>query len=264
LLGERLRVLAAGGAGLSQDLFLWFANLGLPIIQGYGLTEASPVVCSNRSDNPQSNCVGPAIRDTELHIDAEERLWVKGPGVMLGYWEDDAATKKRIIDGWLDTGDRAAWTSAGAICILGRCDDRIVLSTGEKVDPSVIEDRMLQLPAIRRALLIGHQQKFLAAIVISETADESLLLNQIQLHLRDLPRYCIPKRLIIVKDDWTHEAGLVNHKGTIIRSAILDKYRLEIGRLFHASLGRRQDTLDPCQTEQQADPQHQQRDGVQQ
>jgi long-chain acyl-CoA synthetase len=263
LFGGKMRVMASGGAGLMKETFAYFAELGLPIIQGYGLTEASPVVCSNRVDNPQADNVGPPIHDTELRIDEDQKLYVRGPGVMLGYWNDDEATRRKIVGGWLDTGDRAERLSNGSIRIFGRCDDRIVLSTGEKIDPAPIEERLLRLKAIRSVVLAGHGKSFVSAVIVSQEA-EDLNLPRINSELNDLPNYAIPKRLIIESEDWTVESGLLNHKGAVIRRAVLDRYRLDLGRLYHPSLGRRQESLDPSQSDQQGRRAEDHRDHVQQ
>jgi long-chain acyl-CoA synthetase len=263
-LGNSLRILASGGAGLSVNVFSFFEELGLPIIQGYGLTEASPVICSNRVADPKANCVGLPVRDTEIFMNEEQRLFVRGPGVMLGYWDDREATAHRIRNGWLDTGDRAVQLPDGTLRILGRCDDRIVLKTGDKLDPLEIEQRLLRIASVEHLVLIGHQEKFVSAIVVTNEVHEQNLLDQFRMKLSDCPDYAIPKRLILVRNDWSMESGLLNHKGAVIRPAVMDRYRLDIGRLYHPSLGRRQESLKPRQDQQDAGSAQQDRDSIQQ
>jgi long-chain acyl-CoA synthetase len=250
--GSRLRCLASGGAGLATKTFHFFRELGLPIIQGYGLTEASPVVCSNRSDHPLEDCVGPPILNTEIHIDADQKLFVKGPGVMLGYWNQPSATERRIKNGWLDTGDRAERLPDGSLRILGRTDDRITLSTGYKVDPAAFEQRLVGQTGIRNAMLVGNGQRFLVAIIVVADSDqENGLLESIREALVDCPDYCIPKRLIIETADWTVSSGMVNHKGGLRRDAIAEHYRHAIAAAYCSTLRRKQIALDPSNRDQQ-------------
>ena len=264
LLGNSLRILAAGGAGLSVSVFSFFEKLGLPIIQGYGLTEASPVICSNRVTDPKADCVGPPVRDTEIMTDDEDRLFVRGPGLMLGYWDNPQATADRIRNGWLDTGDRAKRLPDGTLRILGRCDDRIVLTTGNKLDPLEIEQQLIQIASVEHIVLAGHREKFLSAIVVTNVMDEQALLEKFQQTLVEWPDYAIPKRLVLVRNDWSVESGMLNPKGAVIRLAVMERFRLDIGRLYYPSLGRRQESLEPSQGQQDASPTQQNRDGIQQ
>ncbi len=263
-LGSKLRCLASGGAGLPSKTFRFFHELGLPIIQGYGLTEASPVVCSNRSDHPLDDCVGPPIVQNEIRIDAEQRLYVKGPGVMLGYWNQPSATACRIQNGWLETGDRAEQLSNGSLRILGRTDDRITLSTGYKVDPAAIEQRLVGKSGIRNCMLVGSGQRFLVAIVVSDREQDHDLLQSIRKTLVDCPDYCIPRHLIIEKNDWTASSGMVNLKGSLRREAIAEHYRHKIAATYCSTLGRKQVTLDPSNRNEQGGDGTEQRNEVQQ
>ncbi len=183
---------------------------------------------------------------------------------MIGYWEDEKATRERIVNGWLDTGDRAEQLPNGSIRILGRYDDRIVLSTGDKLDPWPIELRLSRLESIRHIVLVGDRQKFVTAVIRGQSIDEARLLEAIRNELKDLPSYACPKQLIVIDDDWNVDNGLLNHKGAVIRRAVLEKYRLEIGRLYHPSLGRRQESLNPSQAHQQPGGSDHERYGVQQ
>jgi long-chain acyl-CoA synthetase len=263
-LGESLRILASGGAGLSDEVFSFFEKFGFPIIQGYGLTEASPVICSNCIQDPKSNCVGRPVKDTDVFIDDEQRLFVKGPGVMVGYWDNPEATARRIRNGWLDTGDRAKRLPDGSIRILGRCDDRLVLSTGDKIDPLLVENLLVEIASIDQLVLVGNHEKFVSAVVSTKENNEQAMLKAIQSVLVDWPAYTVPKRLVLTDDTWSLESGLLNHKGAVIRSAVLKKYQLRIGQLYHPSLGRRQESLEPSQGQQDTKPSNQDRDGIQQ
>jgi long-chain acyl-CoA synthetase len=262
--GKQLRWLAAGGASLVPEIYNFYERLGYPIIQGYGLTEASPVVCSNLAASPCSNGVGYPIRDTKLKLDQDQRLFVRGPGVMLGYWEDPAATAERLHDGWLDTGDRAILNSEGFVRILGRCDDRIVLSTGYKVDPLPIEQRLIQVPGLQQVMLLGHGRNFLTAIAVSPTRNQAELLAEFRERLQGFPQHCLPKRLLLLRQPWEAGGGLLNAKGGLRRQAILERYAAAIADLYAGSFGREEQTLQPGQPPQQQRPPDQPRDDVQQ
>jgi long-chain acyl-CoA synthetase len=148
--GDRLRCLASGGAGLAEEIRNRFAGAGWPILQGYGLTEASPVVCSNTLEDLQSGrwrdgSVGQPVQGTQLRLDAEQQLWVRGPQLMLGYFQAEEETRQRMVDGWLATGDRARVDQQGRWFIEGRLDDLIVLPSANKFFPAPMET------ALRRA-----------------------------------------------------------------------------------------------------------------
>lgn len=242
ILGGRIRRLASGGAPLSDSIRTLYERLGLPIYQGYGLTEASPVVCSNRAETGASPAcllgVGPAIVDTRLRLDGDSRLWVRGPGVMQGYWNDPGATDTRIVDGWLDTGDHAILheaTSAlsdelplgAALSITGRSDDIQVLANGYKFSPAPLERLLMETLPIERCILIGNHR---AAPLLAVQMRADTLLSPSQLlamaldALRDAPRYSHPASLIIDREAWTPETGLVHWKGHLLRRALETRF----------------------------------------
>lgn len=251
LLGKRIRCLASGGAGLSSDLFRYFSALGYPIVQGYGMTEASPVICSNRSGNPIDASVGLPVSDVELRVNREGRLFARGPGVMLGYWNDPLATQLRVRDRWLDTGDRAQLNADGSVQILGRIDDTIVLKTGLKVEPQAIERSLETMEVIDRAVLIGNNEKFVAVIISTRDPERSSLLNEIQQHLAAEPEHAIPKKLIISDVAWTIDNGLINPKGATARMRVVEAHRDAIEECYlRSSLGRRKKSLKPSDADQ--------------
>lgn len=251
LLGGRIRRLASGGAPLRESLRSAFASAGLPIFQGYGLTETSPVVCSNRAGRGgaphQLDGVGPTVRDVALRIDDEQRLWVRGPGVMLGYWRDPAATRNKIVDGWLDTGDRVAistspplhfidYPDATPLTIEGRCDDVQVLTTGYKFSPLPIERQITQIPAIETCIVIGNGRRTPLLVVRLRTAvgtfaadadgdlDADKLLDHVRQQLVDFPDYVQPTQVIFEAEPWSIDSGAIHWKGTLQRRILEDRY----------------------------------------
>jgi len=248
LLGGQVRRLASGGATLPNSVRARFAAIGLPIYQGYGLTESSPVICSNRSgasDIAEKECevnlveVGPPVKGMNVRIDESGRLWVSGDGVMLGYWQDTEGTKTKIVNGWLDTGDLAEYVDntncveSSAIRILGRADDTLVLSSGYKVQPLPIEQMVLAESWVSQCILVGTSLPFPVLIVRPvETHYPPMRANEmlacIEKILHEFPRYSIPCKVIIAEDGWTKENGLLNFKGGLIRKKIESQYQSQI------------------------------------
>ncbi|KLU03286.1 Long-chain-fatty-acid--CoA ligase [Rhodopirellula islandica] len=156
---QALRLLGCGGVAMSSEQFERCQRNNIGVVQGYGCTESSPVICSASPDNATPNRVGPLVAGWESKV-KEGRLHVRGPGVMLGYLDDESATRQKISpDGWLDTGDLIEIHDDGQFQILGRADDVIVLDNGFKVFPATIERQLLQLQGIEQAVLLHHQDQ---------------------------------------------------------------------------------------------------------
>ena len=133
-MGGKLRAVISGGAALSLDISRMFVGLGLPVIQGYGLTETSPVICANKLDNNFPDSIGLPLGNLETRIGAQNELLAKGPSIMLGYWNNPEGTRHAIdTEGWFHTGDTAVISETGHVYITGRLKDIFVLSNGEKV-----------------------------------------------------------------------------------------------------------------------------------
>ena len=232
-LGGNLRLLQVGGAGLSEELWNELNDRGLPALQGYGLTEASPVVCSNRAGSQRSGTIGPPVAGVSISVDSEGVLWTSGPHVMLGYLRDESASRQAIRDGWLCTGDLVEQTAAG-LRVVGRKSEQIVLSTGYKVAPSEIETRLLRHPWIEQVVVTGSNQPFVTARLWPSlkhipptffvTAPESYanldrerLLSQLAETtaelFHDLPPHAKP-RFALLAEPLSMEAGTLGRKGT--------------------------------------------------
>lgn len=248
MIGNRIRRLASGGAPLQAATREAFAAAGLPIFQGYGMTEASPVVCSNREgkagDSPTLDGVGPPVQHVEIRIDSESRLWVRGPGVMQGYWRDEPATQQRLLEGWLDTGDSASLleavpvrdphtesavsTHAASLQIHGRLDDVQILSNGYKFSPEPIERTLREAGVCDRCILVGNGKRYPTLIVQwdSDTRESQpeALLHDARSAAKQFPQYTQPRSLILTTDPWTVENGLLHWKGGVRRTAIENRY----------------------------------------
>jgi long-chain acyl-CoA synthetase len=169
IFGNRLRYLISGGAPLPQEIFRFLAAAEVPIVEGYGLTEASPVVSVNLHGHTRMGTVGRPIRDVEVRTAADGELLIRGPNVMAGYYKLEAETREALDgDGWLHTGDIGRIDDDGYITITDRKKEIIVLSGGKNVSPANLENRLNSDPAIAQACVIGDRRKHLAALLVPD------------------------------------------------------------------------------------------------
>ena len=175
--GGRIRVAISGGAALDGPVARFFLALGLPLLQGYGLTEASPVVSGNRPDANDPDSVGRALPGVETRVDDDGQLLVRGPGVMLGYWRLPAETRASIDpSGWLQTGDLAECRN-GFLYVRGRLKELLVTSSGVKVGAASVEAALVRDPAFAQALVVGEGRPFLVALIVLEPSAWKTLAN---------------------------------------------------------------------------------------
>lgn len=166
-LGGRLKYFVSGGAALNPDIGYFFLALGINILQGYGQTEASPLISANRPHAIKIETVGPVVGGVEVRLSADGELLAKGECVMKGYWRDDDATAETIKDGWLYTGDLAEIGADGYITISGRKKDIIVNSGGDNIAPSRVEAQLTIEPEIEQVMVIGDKRPYLTAIIVA-------------------------------------------------------------------------------------------------
>ncbi|MBK6008146.1 long-chain fatty acid--CoA ligase [Ramlibacter ginsenosidimutans] len=244
--GGRLRVAVSGGAALSQPIAHTFLGLGLPIVQGYGMTESSPVVAANTPDDNDPATVGRVLPGVEVKIGANQELLVRGPNVMRGYWKRPEDTARALEGGWLHTGDQAA-IEAGRVRILGRVKEIIVTSTGEKIAPVDVEMALLADPLFEQAWTFGDNRPFIAAVVVLgrepwerlartlglDPADSGSLrapeavhavLDRMRELTRGLPYYAQPRAVALVREPWTVENGLITPTLKLKRNNLVARY----------------------------------------
>jgi long-chain acyl-CoA synthetase len=164
--GPRLDWLGSGGAPLPPAIAHAFHDAGVLLLQGYGLTESSPVITFNRKSSYRLESVGLAIPGVEVRISADGEVLTRGPHVMKGYWNNPAATAETVVDGWLYTGDLGRLDDDGFLYITGRKKDLIVLSNGKKVAPTAVESTLLADPCIDQAVLYGEGRNFVTALIV--------------------------------------------------------------------------------------------------
>ncbi len=166
--GGRIKALVSGGAPLNYEVGLFFTALGLPVFQGYGQTECSPVVSVNTPRQIKLHTVGPPLPGIEVEIAADGEILVRGASVMQGYWRDAAATAETLKDGWLHTGDVGLIDADGYIQITDRKKDIIVNSGGDNLSPQRVEGVLLLEPEIGQAIVYGDRRPHLVALLVPD------------------------------------------------------------------------------------------------
>lgn len=247
-LGGRLRFAVCGGAALAPDVARLFIGLGIPVVQGYGLTETAPIITANPLANNKPESVGLPLPGIEVKTAANGELLTRSPSVMLGYWNNPEATSAMIdSEGWLHTGDKVEIVDSGHIMVTGRLKDIIVLANGEKVPPGDMENAIALDELVDQVLVIGEGRPYLSALVVPnpealarvaaelklDPANEaiytdesfvSVLMEHVQQRTRAFPGYARVRELAVVKDAWTPDNGLATPTLKLRRNRILERY----------------------------------------
>jgi long-chain acyl-CoA synthetase len=163
-----LQFLVCGGAYLDPSVEAFFRAAKFTVLQGYGLTETSPVIALNGIGPDGLGTVGHPLDGVEVRIDETGQILTRGPHVMKGYFKDPQATHESLHDGWFRTGDIGSLDSTGRLRINGRAKDAIVLSTGKKVSSALVEQALSRCEFIQSAIVLGNHRKFLAAVIIPQ------------------------------------------------------------------------------------------------
>lgn len=166
IFGPRIRWLSSGGAPLPRHVAEGFIAAGILLLEGYGLTESSPVISFNRLDNYRVGTVGQSIPGVEVRIANDGEILTRGPHVMRGYWKEPDATAAAIVDGWLHTGDVGHLDAEGFLTITDRKKDLIITSGGKNIAPSELERLLVGDPYIDQAVVCGDRRPFVAALVV--------------------------------------------------------------------------------------------------
>ena len=224
-LGGRMRWSVVGGAALDPALARTFIGLGLPMLQGYGMTEASPVISVNRDDDNVPESVGPPVPGVEVRLGEAGELLAHGDNVMQGYWRNPEATRAAITeDGWLRTGDLAE-IKDGKIYIRGRAKDILVLSNGEKLPPQDVEFAILRDPVFEQVMLVGEGRPYPILLAVSREADEQALLERANERLKSFPRWMRVRRVIPTPEPWSVDNGLLTPTLKLKRPLLVQEVR---------------------------------------
>lgn len=168
-MGGRLRLTVSGGASLDPKIAKFFKKMGILIVEGYGLTETSPVVAVNRAEAVKFGTVGYVVPGTEVKISSDKEILVKGPGVFGGYYRDDEATGEAFDDdGWFMTGDLGFMGGDGRLSIIGRKKEMMVTSGGKNIWPEVLEQKINIDRFISQSMTVAHHRKFVAALIVPD------------------------------------------------------------------------------------------------
>jgi long-chain acyl-CoA synthetase len=238
--GGRLRLCISGGAALNPQIAHTFIGLGLPICQGYGLTEASPVVSVNLLEKNDPASIGLPLPRVEVSFGENQVLRVRGPIVMMGYWNNPEATAKVISpDGWLDTGDQARMKD-GFLYITGRVKEIIVLANGEKVPPVDMEIAAQLDPLFEQVMIVGEGKPFLAALVVlnaeklakAGNPDDKALVARLAAQLKEFPGYAQVRRIAVSPEPWTVDNGLLTSTLKPRRAEIMKRYADRVEALY--------------------------------
>jgi long-chain acyl-CoA synthetase len=255
--GGQLKAAISGGAPLSGEIAKFFFAAGLPVYEGYGLTETSPVLTANRPGAVKLGSVGRVVPGTEIRIDATGEILARGPQVMKGYWNKPDATAEVIdTDGWFHTGDVGEFDAQGFLRITDRIKNLIVTAGGKNIAPQPIENQATMSPFIAQAVMIGDRRNFPTLLVVPDfenlrpwaeqqgidTSDSQrlaadgrvrqLLESEALGRLEGFARYELPKKVTVLTDEFTVDSGLLTPTMKVKRKAVEQRYSGEIEAMY--------------------------------
>ena len=231
--GGKLKAFISGGGALDQKIGEFLNSIGLPTLQGYGLTETSPVVSCNIPEKIKIETVGPPFKTNEVRIAEDGEILVKGENVMLGYWNMKKETNEILKDGWLYTGDIGEITKDGNLKITDRKKEIIVNLGGDNISPSKIENLLCLYEKIKQSFVYGDKKTYLVALIVSETKENK---KEIERYLENLNKSLSLvekiKKFKLVKEEFTIENGMLTPTLKLKRKKILEKYKVDLEKLY--------------------------------
>lgn len=256
-LSPTIRIFVSGGASLSQKSAEFFLGLGYVILEGYGLTESSPVLSVNRPDDIEIGTVGKPLPGVTIKLAEDGEILASGENIMVGYYNRLEDTKSTIIDGkWLATGDIGLWTDRGNLKIIDRKKNIIISKGGKNIAPQPIEQKIAELPVIDQIVVLGDNQEFCIALIVPEVNELQLLATslgivnlsieqlisepkilqsiskQIDIQQKDFSKYERVRKFALLTEPFTIENGTLTPKLSIKRSIVEKKYKQTIESLY--------------------------------
>jgi len=234
ILGGQIKVLISGGAALNPVTGYFFNGIGLRLLQGYGQTEASPLISCNFVNFNDPQTVGFPVKNTNVKISTDGEILVKGRNVMKGYWKNKDLSKKTIIDGWLHTGDLGLFDKLGRIIINGRKKDLIVTSGGDNISVQKIEGMLNQFIEIEQVAVFGDNKPYLIALIVLNQIIKKIDIKKI-LKITNERLNSIEKirKFIVITEPFTYDNGMQTQTTKLKRNKIFDFYKKEIDQLYN-------------------------------
>jgi long-chain acyl-CoA synthetase len=254
--GGRLKVAISGGAALNTKVAKVFCGLGLPIIQGYGMTETSPIIAGNTVEDNDPDTVGRLLRDVEVRLGEAGEVQVRAASVMKGYWGRPKETQQTFTeDGWLKTGDVGCFDANGRLRLNGRIKEIIVTSTGEKISPVDIETAAECDPLISQAYAVGDGEAYIAVLVslekeawaklakslgltpedpasLQDSRARQAVLGAVRKSCAAFPAYAVPRNVALTLDAWTIENGLLTPTLKLKRGPMKIRYQQLLKEMY--------------------------------
>jgi long-chain acyl-CoA synthetase len=234
--GGNLKAFVSGGGALDKEIGEFLNSIGLPTLQGYGLTETSPVVSCNPIQKIKVETVGPPFRGNQVKIAEDGEILVKGENVMLGYWNKKEETEKVIINGWLHTGDIGEIDPEdGYLKITDRKKDIIVSSGGDNISPAKIENMITNEPEIDQCMVYGDKKNYLVALIVpnkdffNEKEKINKIIEKINIKLSLLEKI---KKIHLIDENFSIENGLMTPTMKVKRKKVTEKYKNQLENLY--------------------------------
>ena len=232
--GGDLQAFVSGGGALDKTVGEFLNAIGLPTLQGYGLTETSPVVSCNLPGLIKVETVGPPFKTNKVKIAEDGEILVKGENVMLGYWKKEKETNEILKDGWLHTGDIGEIDSNGYLKITDRKKDIIVNHGGDNISPSKIENLLCNDEKIKQCLVYGDKKNYLVALIVvdSENKNDATIGSIVENLNKNLGIIEKIKKFILIDEEFTIENGLMTPTLKLKRKKIIERYKQDLEKLY--------------------------------
>ena len=233
--GGKLRAFVSGGGALDKEVGLFLNSIGLPTLQGYGLTETSPVVSCNPINDIRVETVGPPFEGNLVKIAEDGEILIKGENVMLGYWNNQEETNKVLKNGWLHTGDIGVFDK-NYLKITDRKKDIIITPGGDNISPVKIENDLIKINFIEQALVYGDNKSYLVVLIVLSNDKKNLKNEEINEEIekinKNLSKIEKIKKFFVINDQFTIENGMLTPTLKLKRYKIINKYKKEIEKLY--------------------------------